>query len=128
MDGLIVNQPYANLIVQGKKQWELRSRHPPSNKLNSEIYLLSRGKILGIINIRQSHGPLSLDELEECLHLHRSELGGLDKSFTSFAWEIELCDAFTEPKKYVHPNGARVWVKDVLPAEVYEKNMLTHYT
>ena len=127
MDGLIVNQPYANLIIDGKKKWELRTRKPPTDKINSEVYLLSAGKMLGTIKITNTEGPLGIDELKNNYSLHRSYIEDLNDDFVSYAWNIDICNVFDEPKKYFHPNGARVWVKNVSLMENYMKNKITSY-
>lgn len=127
MDGLIVNQPYADLIIEGKKQWELRSRHAPKSKIGSEVYLLSKGNMLGKIKIKYSKGPVDLKELQETVHLHQSNLEGLDDSFSSYAWEVDVSEKFETPEKYLHPNGAQIWVKNVLPFKNYVKGKITTY-
>ena len=60
MDGLIIKEPFASMIIDGGKIWELRSREPPKNKIKSKIALLSHGKVLGTIEITGSRGPLTL--------------------------------------------------------------------
>ena len=112
MEGLIVKKPFADLIIDGEKEWELRSRCPPSKKLGKELYLLSSGKVLGRIKI-DSHYIATKQQLEENLEKHRSETSFLPNSHTSHVWKIKVIEKFKQPKKYVHPIGARVWVKDV---------------
>ena len=41
--GLIVREPFASMIVDGKKKWEIRTRK--TNK-RGEIYIISNGKII----------------------------------------------------------------------------------
>ena len=127
MDGLIINQPFANLIIKKKKRWELRTGRLPAEKINSEIYLLSQGNILGKIKIKNTKGPFGFKELKESYHIHQSSVDGVDDEFSYYAWEIDVCEIFNVPKKYVHPNGARVWVKNVLPMEQHLRGKLTSY-
>ncbi|MCV0392006.1 MAG: ASCH domain-containing protein [Nitrosopumilus sp.] len=127
MDGLIINEPYANMIINNQKKWELRSRKPPSEKIGTEIGLLSKGHLLGKIIIENSKGPLSIKELKKTKDLHKSDVSFLSPDFSSYAWEIEVAEVFEKPKKYVHPMGARVWVKDVKLVEDYMKNKITYY-
>ena len=127
MDGLIVSQPYANLIIGKKKTWELRTRKPPTEKINSEIFLLSEENMLGEIKIKNTKGPLGLKELKENYNLHQSSVEDIDDGFSCYAWEIDVCEIFDEPKKYFHPNGARIWVKNVIPMENHLLGKLTSY-
>ena len=127
MDGLIVNQPFANLIIKKKKRWELRAKRPPAEKINLEMYLLSQGYMLGKIKIKNIAGPLKFNELKEKHYLDHSSVDHIDNTFSCYAWEISVCETFGEPKKYVHPHGARVWVKNVLSMEQYLRSKLTSY-
>lgn len=127
MDGLIVNPPYANLIIDGKKEWELRSRPAPPSKIGSEIYLLSKGKILGKIRIQSSKGPITISELKNSVYLHQVSLDNLDESLLLYVWDIRISKKFKVPKKYLHPNGAQVWVKNVLMFDSFKKEKITTY-
>ena len=127
MDGLIVKQPFANLIIDGKKKWELRGRPIPKNKIGNNVLLLSKGNILGEITIEKDLGPVGFEKLHATIHLHCSELGELDKTFCTYAWKIKVNKKFEHPKKYAHPNGARVWVKNVITTEKIMKGKLTDH-
>ena len=123
MDGLIVKQPYADMLIDGTKMWELRNRHPPKNKVDVDIFLLSRCYSLGIIHIVKSTGPLSIAELNNNNDRHRSGIGWPTDTPPTYAWHIHTIERFTPPKKYSHPNGAQIWVKDV----THSKPRLTDY-
>ena len=98
MDGLIVNEPYASMIINNEKKWELRSRKPPLDKINSEILLLSKGNMLGTIKISEVEGPLDGDTLKKNYHLHRSAIDDIDEDEEFFAWKLELCKTFDNVK------------------------------
>lgn len=108
MDGLVVKQPYAELIIKGLKRWELRARPPPSDKVGRRIYLLSNGYVLGVVRIVDFKGPLSNRELSRYRSLH---LAG--RTRYKYAWVIEVVRRFSRPLRYRHPYGARIWVRDV---------------
>ena len=127
MDGLIVNQPYADLIIKGEKTWELRNRKPPANKINSEIFLLSKGNMLGTIKILGTNGPLDSNSLRKNYHYHKSQVESIDDDYESYAWEVEVCKTYSKPQKYFHPVGAQVWVKNVLPFSKYMESKITNY-
>jgi len=127
MDGLIINEPYASMVIDGKKKWELRSRRPPENKVGSNIYLLSKGSMLGIIKIKNFLGPMGARELKKYYFLHRSDVGNLTDNFVSYVWEVKVCEKFKQRKKYAHPMGARVWVKDVTSLENHNKSKIVSH-
>jgi hypothetical protein len=112
MDGLIVKQPYASLIAEGKKKWELRSRKPPQDKIKHEILLLSSGYVLGKIKI-VNHWLATKKDLEKHVKKHHSPVIFLEDDFESNVWEIDVVTSYSKPKKYHHPIGARVWVNNV---------------
>ena len=120
MYGLIVKQPYASMIIDESKKWELRSTPPPSSKLNKELYLLSSSYVFGKIRIK-NFWVADKKELERHKTKHRSETIFLDINHCSFVWEIKVTKKLSKPKPYCHPTGARVWVKNVrfnLPASI----------
>jgi hypothetical protein len=108
MDGLIVKQPYARWIIEGRKKWEMRSRPPPAGKVGRRVYLLSDGFVLGVIKIVDCVGPLTSRELSRYRSLH---LAG--RTRYRYAWVVEVVRRFSRPRRYRHPHGARVWVKNV---------------
>ncbi len=112
MDGFIVKQPFGHWIIEGKKEWELRSRAPPKEKIKKDILLLSSGYALGKIMITD-YWEANKDALIKNILKHKSETNILDDNYISNVWEIDVIEKFSAPKKYVHPAGARIWVKNV---------------
>ena len=112
MEGLIIKQPYAEMVINGEKEWELRSKRPPHKKLKKIIYLLSSGKALGKICI-DTHWTTDIENLKSNQEKHCSEISFLPIHHVSHVWKIQVITKFTQPKKYIHPTGARVWVKNV---------------
>lgn len=112
MEGLIVKQPYASLIMEGEKEWEIRSRSAPKEKINKEILLLSSGFALGKVKITKcweaDTGVLKQNKLK-----HWSDVESLEDDFTFHIWEMNVTEKFNTPKKYNHPTGARVWINEV---------------
>lgn len=92
MDGLIVLQPFANLIITGGKKWELRNYKPPADKISIPIYLLSEKKVLGEIVINSCR-------YSQVKH--------------NYFWIIQVLKKYPKPKSYNHKNGAQIWVRDV---------------
>ena len=113
MDGLIVKQPYADMIIDGTKAWELRNRSPPKGKIGTDIFLPSRCHALGVIKLVRTVGPLDAGELAKTDTLHRSGTVWPHYTPQTYAWEVEVVERFDAPKRYAHPNGAQIWVKNV---------------
>ena len=127
MEGLIVNEPYASMIINGEKTWELRSRTPPTDKFRKELFLLSRGQALGIITINDTVGPLDHKHLKNSFEYHKSYVCNTIDDSALFAWEIQVHDKFTERVRYEHPTGARVWIKDVKLIDGISQDKITNY-
>ena len=72
-------------------------------------------------------GGKTLNELKETEELHKLDTSCLSSDFLSYAWEIKVSEVFEKPKKYVHPMGARVWVKDIKLVEDQMKSKITYY-
>ncbi|MCS7137770.1 MAG: ASCH domain-containing protein [Candidatus Caldarchaeum sp.] len=108
MDGLIVKQPFAGYIIEGRKKWEMRLRPPPADKLNREIYLLSGGYALGKVKIVSYVGPLSRAAVLRTKRLH----GGASPRYR-YGWVVKVVRRFRKPVRYRHPWGAQVWVRGV---------------
>lgn len=92
MHGLIVLEPYATEIIDGKKELEYRYRPPPKHYINVPIYLLTGGYILGRIKII-GYGPV--------------------RNLDGYYWRIHVIAKNKNRIKYNHPNGAQVWVRDI---------------
>ena len=93
MDGLIVLQPYARLIIEGTKKFEYRKYKPPTDKVYIPIYLISEKKVLGEITITDSR-------YNQIRH--------------NYFWYIKVLKKYKRPKYYNYKNGAQIWVKDVI--------------
>jgi len=92
MDGLIVLQPYAKLIISGEKKYELRNYKPPADKIGKPIYIISEKKVLGEIAITSYR-------YNQVRHV--------------FFWTIQLLKKYPKAKSYNYKNGAQIWIKDV---------------
>ena len=97
-DGLLIKQPYADEIINGVKTVEYRSKPLPDDKRFIDVYILSGGYILG---------TASFDSCE------RLEDGG-------YEWHIRRVSKLPKPIKYIHPKGARVWIRGVVSPNVLQ--------
>ncbi len=90
-DGLIIRQPHANQIMNGEKTIEYRKKKLPDDKRFIDVYILSEGHVLGTVSF------------DNCF-----------KNEDGYSWNIRRHSKFPEPKRYIHPKGARVWIRGVV--------------
>lgn len=107
---LIVRQPWIDLILSGKKTWEMRSR---PTIVRGRIGLIEQGTglIVGEANIDDSldrkYGIFdkNADNFERHRILDRGELFNWP-----YPWVLSNAIRYETPIKYNHPNGAVIWV------------------
>jgi hypothetical protein len=109
---LIVAEPWASLLVDGDKTWELRTT---STKVRGSVGIASKGTgtIIGAVSLVDVHGPFSSEEIGEYEHLH--QVPDDDTSTYSgpqglYAWGVADAVRFETPVPYRHPQGAVIWV------------------
>lgn len=112
MDGLLIKEKWLDLILKGKKTWEMRSRR--TNK-SGRIGLIQSGsgKVFGEAELVECKGPLSTAELKKNSRKHRvsKESVGARGYKYKFAWVLKNVKKYKTPKKYRHKQGAVIWVK-----------------
>jgi hypothetical protein len=109
MYGLVVKQPWADMLVDGSKTWEIRRTN---TKRRGRIFILSNGEKIGEGNLTAVHGPCSVDELENYIDKHKVNnefLRKYSRGKKLFAWEISA--KRIRKTGYKHPKGAIIWVK-----------------
>lgn len=109
MNALIIKKPWIDLILDGKKIWEVRGSN---TKIRGKIALIESGsgKVVGECEILDS---ISLDErtYKENIDKHLIENIIQMPYKKTYAWCIEKPQRYKEPKTYRHPKGAIIWVK-----------------
>ena len=106
---LIIRKPWIDLILSGKKTWEMRSS-PTS--IRGKIYLIEQGTglIVGECELIHSADRPILNEDAAALHiLHRVDDISLLKKWR-YAWGIRNAKKYETPISYKHPKGAVIWV------------------
>ena len=112
--GLIVREPYATLIVEGKKVWEIRKSR---TKVRGEILILNRGNALGKAELVEVLGPFTPEELAEHRDKHLADpefLRGYSNGKPLYAWVLRNAEKFREPVKVNIAKGAQVWANVVM--------------
>lgn len=112
MKGLVIDEPWISLILEGRKVWEMRSR---PTQVRGPIALIRKGsgQVIGTADVTGTLGPLGVEELREnasrhCVPMIDFESGRAIKWTT--AWLLEDASPLAEPVPYRHPFGAVTWV------------------
>ena len=108
MKGLIIKEPYIDLILKGKKKWEIRGNN---TKIRGKIALIKSGskRIYGEVDLVDSF-EIDLERYKKyCKDLYGYEEQCLPYKKT-YAWVVENPLIYSEPKEYIHPQGAVIWV------------------
>ena len=118
MKGVLIRSPWVDMILDGKKTWEIRGQNP---KLRGEIALIQSGSgtVVGVCELLDVHGPLSEDEYFGNSYRHRGDPTYNLPYDKTYAWELTNVRRLKKPVPYDHPSGAVIWVK--LPEDVEKK-------
>ena len=107
---LVVKNPWLELILAGKKVWEIRDA---STKVRGKIHLAlsgGGGRIVGQCHITNSlaidKGVLGKHVVKHCV----KDLGMIPYP-RPHAWVLSKARRYKTPFKYSHPRGAIQWVK-----------------
>lgn len=108
MKCLIIKQPWIELILSGKKTWEMRSR--PTN-IRGRIGLIEQGTglIVGEAELTDCMESITNFDIGYCQHLHKIEDIELLEKW-HIPWVLENAKRYEKPIPYKHPQGAVVWV------------------
>jgi hypothetical protein len=113
MDGLIVKKKWSDLILNGCKDLEIRGCN---TKKRGVIAIIESGTglIKGEVELYNST-PFS-EKIQRLYGMHwLTEHQIKELSYrTPYAWWLEHPVRYDSPIPYEHPQGAVIWVKDVL--------------
>ena len=119
MHGLIIKQPWIELILCGQKTWEIRGSNT-SRRGRIALIRGGSGLVVGSCDLISVHGPLSIEEIAASIDKHCAPLDQLDAITARykkvFAWELADVTRLDPPVPYQHPSGAVIWVR--LPDEL----------
>lgn len=121
MHGLIIREEPIKEILAGRKIWEIRGS---STKIRGTISLIQSGLgvIVGVCELVDCVGPLSLVDLQQEVDKHRIPKEQLINKLPysrTFAWVLKDAKHFNQPIPYKHPLGAIRWV--ILPDNIFHK-------
>ena len=110
---LVVAEPWASLLVDGDKNWELRTT---STKVRGAVGIAAKGTgaIIGKVELIDVHGPFTPAEISQYRHLHRvpdDDTATYSGPKGLYGWEMTGAVRFETPVPYRHPQGAVIWVR-----------------
>lgn len=108
MKGLIIKEPWIDLILNGEKTWEIRGSR---TKLRGEIALIKSksGKVFGTVEIADCI-ELDLNIYQDSYRYHCIQETTLLPYKRTYAWVLKNPKRYFEPVPYKHPQGAVIWV------------------
>lgn len=107
---LVVREPWASYIVQGRKTWEIR-RYP--TRIRGRIGIVSPRGLIGAVRLERVLGPFTVEELIEEIERHLAPeefLRTYAQGKPLWAWELEEAEEFAEPYEVERASGPRIWV------------------
>ncbi len=115
MKCLIVKEPFASLIVNGEKTWELRRRN---TNIREKIAIGTKGKVIGYAYLADCW-QIPIETLRRYNHLHYAndflDSYAKGKSFL-YAWELH--SATKEPSPYPYSFSTGSWCKASVDADL----------
>lgn len=111
---LIIRQPWLNLILDGKKTWEMRSR---PTKVRGKIGLIEQGTGLIVGEAYLDDCPFSLledtpERFNQNLYKYAHQIDDLEMlKKWHYPWVLRGVKRYKKALKYKHPQGAVTWVK-----------------
>ncbi len=112
LSALVVREPFASMIVDGKKSWELRSRITHRRGL---IGIVSQGcgRVIGTVEILDVLPEQSIDQLSASWNKHglsSEQISSPEMRRWRTPWVLGNARRLEVPVSYKHAKGAVVWV------------------
>ncbi|GAP64276.1 hypothetical protein ARMA_2699 [Ardenticatena maritima] len=109
--GLFIREPYASLVVDGKKTWEIRTR--PTH-IRGRIGIISGGRVIGTATLRDTLGPFSPEELHAHIEKHHATpdvLNAYARGRPLYAWVLDDAQRLHTPVPIRRKPGHQLWAK-----------------
>jgi hypothetical protein len=112
MKGLIIRAPWIDLILCGRKTWEMRTK---ATSIRGRIALIraKSGLVVGTADLRECLPALTPARLRETVAFHAipdAEMDGAIANGWTTPWVLEDVRRLEPPIPYSHPSGAVTWV------------------
>lgn len=110
MSALVLKEPWATLVVNGKKTIEIRTM--TTNKIGKEIYIAKAGTktLIGKVTITDCR-RLTPEEFQNLAPQHLALHYSFPPGKKIYGWYLKNAHRFPQPIPYKHPQGAQIWVK-----------------
>lgn len=106
--GLIIREPWIDLIFDEKKPWEIRGSN---TKIRGEIALIKSGT--GLVHgtvILTNCFAITQEAFDQGRDNHRIPETFVNPYKQRYVWELRAPKRFKHPIPYHHPQGAVIWV------------------
>lgn len=109
MKALIIKKQWLDLILNGKKSWEIRGS---KTKTRGKIELIQSGSglVIGCCEIVDCF-ELNFLDFQNSINKHQIKDFNKLPYKKTYAWVINKAQKYEAPRKYNHPKGAVIWVK-----------------
>lgn len=108
LSAIPIREPWIDMILAGKKTWEIRSKF--TKKIGLVALIRSKsGTVVATANLAK---VIELNS-DICSKNARKMGMSVDEAldcFGDYAWVLEDVVAFKRPVPYIHPSGAVTWV------------------
>ncbi len=112
MRALLIRRPWIDLILDGKKTWEIRGS---GTSIRETIGLIASGSgtVIGVCDLVDCIGPLTIAEFGRNAAkaaMTRAEARSGSGYRHTYAWVLDKPRGLKKPVPYQHPSGAVIWV------------------
>lgn len=59
MDAIIIDHPFGEMVISGKKKYDLRKTRTPPNKQGVPLFVISDGSVLGEVIIKCKYNQIN---------------------------------------------------------------------
>lgn len=113
MHALIVREPWIDLILSGKKTWEMRSK---GTAVRGTVALIRKGSgaVCGVVDVVDSLPAVAAAELAATQDRHRippAQFEEVARARWLTPWVMARPRPLAQPVRYDHPSGAVTWVR-----------------
>ena len=108
LKGLIIKEPWIDLILTGEKVWEIRGSN---TKIRGTIALIKSGSgsVVGLCGLKDVVGPLSLSKFKRSKSFHAIPSNQLKNGLpyqNTYAWVLDNTICLRKPVSYRHKRGS----------------------
>lgn len=110
--GLLVREPWASALVEGRKTMELRGAKT-AHRGRTAIIRAGTGLVIGEASLVDVRGPFTRSDLALIVdeHLVRADWETAEIPYRrTYGWMFTAAIEYEVPKPYRHPPGAVIWV------------------